>query len=568
MKLLKIILIFLFLCLPCFSATYYVATNGLDTNPGTEAQPWQTIQRAMKYSFPIQYRNPGDIVYLRGGVYSGNTNGIDINTTIGIESGTSNAPITVAAYPGETPIVCNQTSPYRGVLLKGFNWFIFDGITYSNCYQSVWLENCTNIVFKNCTFGWMPTAGSGYANFQLWATSQKIIVSNCTFYGWGEISDTCNDHGVSISIGDEAGDVPMWYNLVVSNRFFYGGHDHFQLNSAYNVIRGNLFVNAPWIPTNSTCFMLASLGGEPAVTNMYGAYGNRHTKPGDAGTSQIDMRNVFEGNTFLYTGPPPDDYGAFGIELGTRRSIYRFNTISFSLAAGIFFNTSGTTSRSTSNAVYGNVLYGNGLSHIYGGEGMKDYSYGLSMSTYEGRRTNNFVVNNIIFRNLPENVDPNIYVYQQMRGNFTNNAIDPMFVSTNGLGYVYVDENLPDFRLQSGSPCIDAGVFLATITSSSGTGTSFTVDNSLYFSDGNQIVAGDTIQLEGQTATAVITSNDFENGVLTFEPALTWVTGQGVSLSYSGTAPDIGAFEFSDPAPNNNSASATTVNVGTIIISP
>lgn len=566
MKLLKIILILLFLHFPVFSATYYVSPSGNDANAGTEGSPWLTIQRSVKYSFPIQYRAPGDIVYLRGGLYSGNTNGIDLNSVVGAVSGTAGNPITIAAYPGETVVVANTTSPYRGVIAKGLGHFVFDGITYSNCYQSVMMENCTNFVFKNCSFGWMPTADQGYSGVMLWGSSQRNTFSNCTFYGWGTVDGSCNDIGVSISIGDETADSPMYYNLVVSNRFLFGGHDHFQLNAAYNVIRGNLFVNPPWIPTNSTCFLLNT--SEPDETNMYGAYGNRHTKPGDAGDYQVDMRNVWEGNTFLYTGPPPDDAGAFGIEMGTRQGIYRFNTISFSLAAGIFFNTSGTTSRSTSNAVYGNVLYGNGLSHRYGGEGMKDYSYGLSMSTFEGRRTNNFVVNNIIWRNLPGNIDPNILIYQEFRNNFTNDSSDPLFVSTNGIGYAYDAGNLPDFRLQSGSPCIDAGVFLATITSASGTGTSFTVDNSLYFSDGNQIVTGDTIQLEGQTATAVVTSNDFENGILTFDPALTWVVGQGVSLSYSGTAPDIGAFEFSDPAPNNNSASATTVNVGTIIISP
>lgn len=550
-------LLFCLLACACNGATYYVATNGSDANPGTEAQPWLTIQRAVKNG--SVYRVPGDTVLIRGGTYYGNTNGIDLNQAAGATNGTSENPIMVAAYPGETPVIANTTSPYRGVLIKNLQWFVFDGITFSNCYQSVWAENCTNFVFKNCTFGWKPSGSSGYANVQLWGNSQRHTFSNCLFYGWGLVTTNCNDDGVSISIGDETLDSPMWYNLVVSNRFFYGGHDHFQLNSAYNVIRGNLFVNAPWMPTNATCNQLQGIN--PDEPNYYGAFGNRHTKPGDAGASQVDMRNVFEGNTFLYTGPPPDDDGAFGIELGTRRSIYRFNTIAFSLAAGIFFNTSGTTSRSTSNAVYGNVLYGNGLSHRYGGEGMKAFSYGLSMSTFEGRRTNNLVVNNIIWRNLPGNIDPNILTYQRFRANFTNDAADPLFVSTNGIGYVYDAGNLPNFRLKAESPCIDAGEFLATITSASGSGTSFVVDNSLYFSDGNQIVEGDTIQLEGQTATAVVTANDFEAGTLTFTPALTWTNGQGVSLQYSGSAPDFGAYEYS-----GTSASVGTVNVGTLII--
>ncbi|MCZ7636115.1 MAG: right-handed parallel beta-helix repeat-containing protein [Verrucomicrobia bacterium] len=320
------------------SETYYVdPLNGIDTNPGTIEQPWRTLQRAVKYGWPIEYRQPGDIVYLRGGLYSGQPHAIDINSVAGALSGSRTAPIVVKAYPGEMPVICDQLSPSRGVIIKNLTWWVFDGITYSNCYQSVWMESCTNVVWQNCTFGWMPQAGSGYAGLQFWGASQLNTVSNCTFIQWGQVTESCNDHGVSISIGAESTDEPMWYNLVVSNRFLYGGHDHFQLNTGYNVIRGNLFVNAPWMATNATCNTLPSIGGVPVQSNMYGAYGNRHTKPGDAGTQQIDMRNVWEGNTFLYTGPPPDDYGAFGIELGTRQSIYRFNTIAFSLAAGIFF---------------------------------------------------------------------------------------------------------------------------------------------------------------------------------------------------------------------------------------
>lgn len=42
---------------------YYVATNGNDTNPGTEAQPWRTIQRAMTSA------TPGSTVYVKAGAY-------------------------------------------------------------------------------------------------------------------------------------------------------------------------------------------------------------------------------------------------------------------------------------------------------------------------------------------------------------------------------------------------------------------------------------------------------------------------------------------------------------------
>ena len=542
----KVASVLLFLLLECAAicGTFYVATTGNDSADGSIGTPWASIQRSVKsYTFPLLFREPGDTVYIRGGLYIGTTNWIDINGAGGATNGTSGNPITIAAYPGEAVIVANSTNSYRGMLFKNLRWFTIDGITFSNCYQSVWAESVTNFVLKNCTFRSMPVPDiSGYAGVQIFGLSQFNTVSNCLFLDWGEITSGCNDHGVSISIGDESTDNPMYYNLIVSNRFISGGHDHFQLNTAFNVIRGNLFVNAPWLPTNAACHQLP--GPE---ANPYGAWGNRQTKPGDAGTTQIDMRNVFEGNRFFYTGPPPDDNGAFGIELGTRQGIYRFNSIAYSLAAGIFFNTSGTTSRSTSNAVYGNVLYGNGLANQYGGSGMQSFDFGLSMSTFEGRRTNNYIVNNVIWRNLPGNVENTILDYQQWRTNynFTNNAIDPLFVSTNGWGFAYDSNSLPDFRVtNSTSPLVEAGTWLAYVTSATGSGTNMTVDNSHYFSDGNQIVAGDTIELQGHSGTAIVISNDYINGVLTLDRSLSWNQGQGVSLPYSGSVPDIGIHEY------------------------
>lgn len=99
----------------------------------------------------------------------------------------------------------------------------------------------------------------------------------------------------------------------------------------------------------------------------------------------------------------------------------------------------------------------------------------------------------------------------------------------------------------------------ADVATADGSGTTFTVDNSLYFSDGNRIVAGDTIQLQGQTVRAVITANDWTNNVLTFTPSLTWTNGQGVALAYNGAAPDMGAYESS-----NRRSTATLIRSGTL----
>lgn len=55
---------------------------------------------------------------------------------------------------------------------------------------------------------------------------------------------------------------------------------------------------------------------------------------------------------------------------------------------------------------------------------------------------------------------------------------------------------------------------------------------------------GDRIQLEGQKQGATILSIDHETNTITVDRDLSYRKGQGVSLEYSGLAPDPGAFEI------------------------
>src|SRR5690606_19686272 len=71
------------------AATYYVATTGSDSNPGTETSPFRTLNKG------VTVLKPGDTLYLRGGVYAESLRNK-------IAGGTSwSAPVKVAAFPGE-----------------------------------------------------------------------------------------------------------------------------------------------------------------------------------------------------------------------------------------------------------------------------------------------------------------------------------------------------------------------------------------------------------------------------------------------------------------------------------
>jgi hypothetical protein len=88
-----------FLLFVCVSAAFgqpnsnfYVATTGNDSNPGTQAAPWRTVQHAADTS------RAGGTVNVRGGVYEELVN-------INASGNASDGFITIRSYPGETAIL-------------------------------------------------------------------------------------------------------------------------------------------------------------------------------------------------------------------------------------------------------------------------------------------------------------------------------------------------------------------------------------------------------------------------------------------------------------------------------
>ncbi len=83
-------------------ATYYVAPDGNDVNPGTITSPFKTVQRARDVVRTINSGMTGDIyIYLRGGTYP-------VSSTIDFtpaDSGTNGFRVIYSAYQNETPIL-------------------------------------------------------------------------------------------------------------------------------------------------------------------------------------------------------------------------------------------------------------------------------------------------------------------------------------------------------------------------------------------------------------------------------------------------------------------------------
>ncbi|GAA3240893.1 carbohydrate binding domain-containing protein [Dactylosporangium siamense] len=112
------------------ATTYYVATNGTTSNPGTESQPFATINQFMALA------QPGDTVYVRGGTYS-------IGETYLSASGNANGWITIRNYPGETPVLDGGGSAgvafYYGEGNQGVgkgSYVVIDGFVIRNYWRS------------------------------------------------------------------------------------------------------------------------------------------------------------------------------------------------------------------------------------------------------------------------------------------------------------------------------------------------------------------------------------------------------------------------------------------------
>jgi len=107
-----------------------------------------------------------------------------------------------------------------------------------------------------------------------------------------------------------------------------------------------------------------------------------------------------------------------------------------------------------------------------------------------------------------------------------------------------------DFSLKNTSPCIDAGDWL-TQSNGGGTGTTITVDDAGYFFPGfnnigsrDEDVPGDNIFV-GDDTNLQVTAVNYASDTITVNRSISWSDGESVSLSsYTGSGPDIGAFEF------------------------
>jgi parallel beta-helix repeat protein len=245
------------------AATFYVATNGSDSNPGTITQPFATINHASKSA------RAGDTVYVRGGIY---------NQLVEIGSrGTASARILFAPYPGEQAIIDGSggATNTNAVLLYATEYVDFSGfevrnakrmgilaykakhtrildnvisgtvkggiyVSYSSAGHSYDITVSGNTVFDavlenqfhNMSTGWSQSIG-------IWRTDRSIVTNNRVYRTFGEgiviglsnqalvsRNEVFDNYSVQIYL-DNARSTIVSENLVYStgdSRYYRGGH--------------------------------------------------------------------------------------------------------------------------------------------------------------------------------------------------------------------------------------------------------------------------------------------------------------------------------------------------------
>lgn len=222
--------------------TYTVSTSGGDSNPGTAASPWRTLQKAANTV------RAGDVVNVTAGTYVG----FQVKT-----SGTASNPITFKAEPGVLVNQPNASTP-DCINDEGGSYVIIDGFTVANAPRiGIRAVTATGVVIRNnivsdCTLtgiltGWTPS----------------VLIEN------NKASGSKEQHGIYVSNSNTPDDNP----IVRGNECFGNNQNGIQFNGdcwegGDGIIEGALIENNRIHDNNWKGFSLISVQKSVIQNNL------------------------------------------------------------------------------------------------------------------------------------------------------------------------------------------------------------------------------------------------------------------------------------------------------------
>jgi len=539
---------FLFVSTSWATAPHWVDDNG--TADWGSCQSASSLSGVSACSLTTANANAsaGDTVYFRAGDYS---------TAISPKnSGTAGNVITWSAYNSED---VNLTNTKYAIYLDNDDYqkFVDFDADVGGWYIKA-INGSDNIEVDSCTF----SGSNKYAGLDISSCSDWNI--HDTFFGPNGIGDAQDSNTAPLVASNSI-------RIYIHDNTFEdcGSHSCIGFGDggaiSYSVIKDNIFYNTG---LNTTL-----LPGGP----LYNWYDQNHTGATDVmvGVIKGSSYNLIEGNTFYESGDNiGDDHTAAFKTANATGNIFRKNIVyNMDQFAAEIYTDDRSGSAAQYNMFYNNTIYNSGSDDDNTPESgaFTYYSYVTKHIQY------NQVVNNIISDHQryafgygssvgTAYVHDNVYHWNLLyQSDLSGNEVNRF---NSGKTIEYAESNYPteylsnvfnvldvnpsfttpgsDFTLKAGSPCIDAGFWLAQIRSATGSGTSFVVDNPYFFTDGYGIpeFSGDLIQLEGDSSQVRVTNINYSTATITVNKPISWTKGQGVSLQYYGSRPDIGAHEY------------------------
>lgn len=153
-----------------FGTTWIVAPDGTASGAGTRASPL-SLEKAGALDSPVQ---PGDLILLRGGTYNPVTQLVSTSKDLGFrlrKAGEAGKPITLQAYPGETPVLTNIIDTSAG-------WTR----TIDEPGRQVWESNFTVVGTTHWMGGHVVIGGKPYPlTYYRYNNSAAILATNSDY---------------------------------------------------------------------------------------------------------------------------------------------------------------------------------------------------------------------------------------------------------------------------------------------------------------------------------------------------------------------------------------------------
>lgn len=495
-----------------FADTYWVSPNGKAPWSAAKSETPLTGPSAASLQTASASAKAGDTVYLRAGTYDGQ----EIRPR---NSGRSDDErIVFSNHKNEKAIIRES----EGIKVVKQSYITVKGIEFRSMKNFFHIFGSHYVLIERCVFdgrsksddarwagGWIcENRVQGVADPE---DSTHNRVAHCKFFRW-YWRDTIRDRGAIFDIGIISSKTDRSsHNIVEHNEFAYGGHHCLGVFSKNNVIRNNYFHNET----------------DPKEWD-YPGYRGPITQGSAAGF------NLWEGNRIGFCGHS-------GMGLRSPYNIVRRNYFYHNDQGGLQVVSNaqypGNRDAADHNRIYHNTFYRNGHNEKY-----PAFQGGIYFANWRNvSAKGNIIKNNLFYQNKNGEVSMESRVVPQIVENNWDNRKDPHFVSTEDGGPHALDK--PDLRLKSDSPARNQGTWLTKIVNPDGRGRSFKVADASYFMDGWGIVEPDKIQLQGTSTAVKVSRIDYAANTITIESAISFRRGQGVALAFSGSAPDLGAYE-------------------------